>query len=214
MDLTNQTITIPITEANKNHLYGVYRNGSNEAKVRIFFGPHGLPDHNLAQLGGIPSYAISQSGLSLAVLVKDFRTEDSVQWSGPALPLKDQSPKDKQILEQLLIQNGREIAFEEPRSPQDVVTAKQESFEKITSRNQKNQTELLGMAVYEGRNPYELLTKSTARVEGKTDYPLMVFLRVVADQLEVEVCDLINEIMWKAVKSGQVWDCQTDNGMP
>ena len=42
----------------------------------------------------------------------------------------------------------------------------------------------------------------------------MVFLRVVADKLGVEVCDLINEVMWEAVKSGRIWDCQSDNGMP
>lgn len=216
LDLKNQTVTIPVTEANKNHLYGVYRNGLHESRVRIFFGPHGLPDHNLAQLGVISSSAILQSGLRLAVQIKDERTsaEDSVQWSGPALPMKDQDPKDKIIVEHLLTQNGLLLAKEEPRSPSDVVKADNYGAEKITSSNQPNQTQLMGIAAYEGRSPMELLTPSTGRCQGRTDYALMVVLRVVAEQHGCEVCDLINEVMWDAVHTGRVWRCQKDNGMP
>lgn len=214
LDLTNQTITIPVTEANKGHLYGIYQNGHEEQKIRIFFGPHGKPDQNLAQLGAIPSYEISKSGLHLAVFVKEPRTEDSVQWSGPSLPVKDQTPQNKKILEQLLINHGLEVAFVEPRSPGDLVKADNNETQKITSSNQPNQTQMMGIAAYEGRNPMELLTASTGRCQGRTDYALMVFLRVVAEQLNCEVCDLINEVMWDAVHTGRVWRCQKDNGMP
>ena len=126
----------------------------------------------------------------------------------------EQGPEDQKMVEHLLDVHAQQMVDVVPRSPSDVVKADGYSTEKITSSKQPNQTELLGIAAYEGRTPLELLTPATARCQGKTDSALLVVLRVVAEKLNCEVCDLINEVMWESVKSGRVWRCNPDNGMP
>ena len=229
LDFINQIVEIGICEvqpiSDTPHFYGYIYNGDSREKVRVFPGPMNRPDLKLAELLKLESSEMEEAGLRLKVLITHEWKGKKVPWSGHALSMAEQSATDQSIVEHLLNKYALNTAQAELRSPADpfpsgsiTITAdlpKAESKpEQITSRNQANQAELLGMAVYEGKNPYELLTRSTARVEGKTDYPLMVFLRVVADKLGVEVCDLINEVMWDAVKSGRIWDCQSDNGMP
>ena len=228
LELLNQTVEIHITEVQPRktaHFYGFFYNQGMKEKVRVFPGPRNKPDLKLAELFTLPPNEVEEAGLRLKVYIADKWDDEAVRWSGRAEPMLEQSMVDQDIVEHLLNKHALNTAQTELRSPADVFPSNSLTItvdepkaepkpEQITSRNQANQAELLGLAVYEGKNPYELLTRSTARVEGKTDYPLMVFLRVVADKLGVEVCDLINEVMWDAVKSGRIWDCQSDNGMP
>ena len=224
MSLLHKTVVAQINDIQlrtpQQHFYGTIFNDGTCEKVRVFPGPKGIPDPQLAQLLKTDAQVLKDSGLRLRIKITNHWPDESPRWTGQASPLSKQDEADQRIVHELLSKHGLTQAATELRSPQDVIEANPappiiaNKPQKITSRNQKNQTELLGVACYEGKNPYELLTKSTARVEGKTDYPLMVFLRVIADQLGVEVCDLVNAVMWQSVKSGSIWDCQKDNGMP
>lgn len=227
LEILNQVHEIAISEvqqrSDKPHFYGYIYNGDNKEKVRVFPGFPDKPDLKLAELLKLQTHDIEDEGLRLKVLFINHWPDGSVRWTARAQPMAEQSQVDQQIVDRLMSRHALDTAQIELRSPADIVSSGSITItvdepepqpQQITSRNQANQAELLGMAVYEGKNPYELLTRSTARVEGKTDYPLMVFLRVVADKLGVEVCDLINEVMWEAVKSGRVWDCQKGDGMP
>ena len=210
LDLTKQEVKVHITEAQPNnkspHLYGIVVNQGRTEKVRVFPGPPGAPDENIKQLTQIPNDVLTKSGLCLWVMVTDIRHEDTVQWSGAALPLEKQEPFDKKTAEGLMSWQALQVAKTELRSPLDV-------FEdgKITASNQPDQ---ITAFFQQGDNPGLLLTKSTARLQGKTDQGLMVILRVAAELKGVQVSDLINEVMWDAVKSGKLWACQPDNGMP
>lgn len=224
LEILNSTVEIGISEVQaKNsspHFYGYIYNGHAKEKVRVFPGPQGKPDLKLAELLKLDASQIEDAGIRLQVLITNHWGEnEDVVWTGRAHPMSSQHKVDQQIVDHLLSKQAQATAQVELRSPGDVYSGNGQTItidepEQITKRNQPNQAEILGLAVYEGRNPYELLTRSTARVEGKTDYPLMVFLRVVADKLGVEVCDLINEVMWESVKTGRIWDCQSSNGMP
>ena len=229
LDFINQVVEIGICEvqpiSDTPHFYGYIYNGDSREKVRVFPGPMNRPDLKLAELTKLDSSEMEEAGLRLNVLITHEWKGKKIAWSGHALPITDQSQTDQKIVEHLLNKYALNTALTELRSPADpfpssITTVNadepkpEQQPQQITKRNQPNQAELLGMAVYEGKNPYELLTRSTARVEGKTDYPLMVFLRVVADKLGLEVCDLINEVMWEAVTSGRIWACQSDNGWP
>lgn len=224
MSLLHKTVVAQINDiqrkTSQQHFYGTIFNDGTCEKVRVFPGLKGTPDPQLAQLLKTDAQVLKQSGLRLRIKITNHWPDESPRWTGHASPLSQQDEADQRIVHELLSKHAHTIAATELRSPQDVIEANPappiiaNKPQKITSRNQKNQTELLGMACYEGKNPYEVLTKSTARVEGKTDYSLMVFLRVIADQLGVEVCDLINAVMWQSVKSGSIWDCQKDTGMP
>tara|TARA_B100002019_G_scaffold182496_2_gene157509 strand:- start:312 stop:1034 length:723 start_codon:yes stop_codon:yes gene_type:complete len=229
LDFINQIVEIGICEVQPisptPHFYGYIYNGDNREKVRVFPGPRNRPDLKIAELLKLESFQLEEAGLRLRVQITHEWKGEKVAWSGHALPMAEQSATDQSIVEHLLNKYALNTAQTELRSPADTfppssitITADEPEPEprqqQITSRNQANQAQILAMACYEGKNPYELLTRSTARVEGKTDYHLMVYLRVVADELGVEVCDLVNEVMREAVKSGRVWDCQKGNGMP
>jgi len=218
LDLLNQTIELRITEtqtrSSTSHFYGQFLNENTFTKIRIFPGPKDKPDIQLAELLKIDSDVLNESGLRLKCIISDEFKNKKIQWSGRALPMANQNPADQKIVEHLLDAYAQQTIDEVPRSPEDVVTAIGCIPGKITSSKQPNQAEILGMAAYEGRNPKELLTPSTARCQGKTDYALMAILRVIASELDCEVCDLINEVMWESVKSGRAWRCQPRNGMP
>lgn len=211
MDLTKQEVKVHITEAQPNnpkpHLYGILVNQGRTEKVRVFPGPlQGTSDPNVKQLIQIPDDVLAKSGLCLKVLIWSVRDEESVHWSGAALPYEQQDPFDKTTLDGLISWQALQVAKTELRSPQDVV-----SDGKITASNQPDQ---ITAFFQQGDNPGLLLTKSTARLQGKTDQGLMVILRVAAELKGVQVSDLINEVMWDAVRSGKLWACQPDNGMP
>lgn len=211
MDLTKQEIKVHITEAQPNndkpHLYGLYLNEGRTEKVRVFPGPlQGAPDPNVKQLIQIPDDVLAKSGLCLKVMIWGIRHEESVHWSGAALPYEQQDSFDRGTLDGLISWQALQVAKTELRSPQDVF-----SDGKITASNQPDQ---ITAFFQQGDNPGLLLTKSTARLQGKTDQGLMVILRVAAELKGVQVSDLINEVMWDAVKSGRLWACQPVNGMP
>lgn len=211
LDLTKQEVKVHITEAQPNndkpHLYGLYLNEGRTEKIRVFPGPlQGTPDSNIKQLIQVQDVDLAKSGLCLKVMIWGMRHEESVHWSGAALPYEQQDPADKGTLDSLISWQVLKDAKTEPRSPLDVV-----SEGKITSSNTPDQ---ITKFFQQGDNPGLLLTKSTARLQGKTDQGLMVILRVAAELKGVQVSDLINEVMWDAVKSGKLWDCQPDNGMP
>jgi|TARA_R100000458_G_scaffold16930_1_gene14676 hypothetical protein len=211
LDLTKQEVKVHITEAQPNnpkpHLYGILVNQGRTEKVRVFPGPlQGTSDPNVKQLIQIPDDVLAKSGLCLKVLIWSVRDEESVHWSGAALPYEQQDPFDKTTLDGLISWQALQVAKTELRSPQDVV-----SDGKITASNQPDQ---ITAFFQQGDNPGLLLTKSTARLQGKTDQGLMVILRVAAELKGVQVSDLINEVMWDAVRSGKLWACQPDNGMP
>ena len=218
MDLRNQTVELRITEVQQQsptpHFYGQLLHEGTWHKIRIFPGPRDQPDVKIAQLLNLTSHDLADSGLRLKCFISDHFPDRSVKWSGRVVPLIEQGPEDQKMVEHLLDVHAQQMVDVVPRSPSDVVKADGYSTEKITSSKQPNQTELLGIAAYEGRNPMELLTGATARCQGKTDYALLVVLRVVAEKFDCEVCDLINEVMWESVKSGRVWRCNPDNGMP
>ncbi len=218
MDLLNQTIELRITEtqtqSTTHHFYGQFLNENVFTKIRIFPGLKDKPDIQLAGLLKLDSNVINESGLRLKCIISDQFEHKKIKWSGRALPIAEQNPADQKIIEHLLNIHAQQTINEVPRSPEDVVTAVTCVPDKITSSKQPNQAEILGIAAYEGRNPMELLTPSTARCQGKTDYALMAILRVIASELGCEVCDLINEVMWESVKSGRAWRCQPRNGMP
>ena len=181
-------------------------NQGRTEKVRVFPGPHGTADPTIKQLIQLSDESLAASGLVLKVAILGARNEESVQWSGAAIRFEEQTPNDRTIANNLINQHALEVAATEPRSPLDVV-----SDAKITSSNQPDQ---ITAFFQQGDNPGLLLTKSTARLQGKTDQGLMVILRVAAELKGVQVADLINEVMWDAVKSGKLWGCQPDNGMP
>lgn len=218
LDLLNQTIELRITEtqtqSTTHHFYGQFLNENVFTKIRIFPGLKDKPDIQLAGLLKLDSNVINESGLRLKCIISDKFENKKIKWSGRALPITEQNPADQKIIEHLLNIYAQQAINEVPRSPEDVVTAITCVPDKITSSKQPNQAEILGIAAYEGRNPMELLTPSTARCQGKTDYALMAILRVIASELGCEVCDLINEVMWESVKSGRAWRCQPRNGMP
>ena len=120
--------------------------------------------------------------------------------------MDEQNSDDQDLINHLLNEQAKAKALLEPRSPLDVF-----SESKITASNQPDQ---ITAFFQQGDNPGLLLTKSTGRLQGKTDQGLMVILRVAAELKGVQVSDLINEVMWDAVKSGKLWACQPDNGMP
>tara|TARA_B100000035_G_C20779740_1_gene456349 strand:- start:27 stop:659 length:633 start_codon:yes stop_codon:yes gene_type:complete len=210
LDLTKKEVKVHITEAQPNsdkpHLYGMVINQGRAEKVRVFPGPHGTADPTIKQLIQLNNESLATSGLVLTVAIQGARNEESVQWSGAAIRFEEQTPNDRSIANNLINQHALEVAATEPRSPLDVV-----SDGKITSSNQPDQ---ITAFFQQGDNPGLLLTKSTARLQGKTDQGLMVILRVAAELKGVQVADLINEVMWDAVKSGKLWGCQPDNGMP
>jgi|TARA_B100000073_G_scaffold339536_1_gene338087 hypothetical protein len=210
LDLTKQEVQVHITEAQPNsdkpHLYGMVINQGRTEKVRVFPGPHGTADPTIKQLIQLSDESLAASGLVLKVAILGARNEESVQWSGAAIRFEEQTPNDRTIANNLINQHALEVAATEPRSPLDVV-----SDGKITSSNQPDQ---ITAFFQQGDNPGLLLTKSTARLQGKTDQGLMVILRVAAELKGVQVADLINEVMWDAVKSGKLWGCQPGNGMP
>jgi len=201
------------------HFYGEVLHEGKMHRVRIFAGPVKKPDLKIAGLFELDSDRIASSGLRLLCEIKDSWPDKSIKWSGPALPISDQSIPTQDMVEYLLEKHAQSSAYTELRSPYDVVTittTEPETYDPnvISRTNQPNQIKTLGLAAYEGKNPMELLTPSTARVQGKTDYALMCILRVCAEKLNVEVCDLINEVMWDSVRSGRVWACQRGHGMP
>ena len=208
LDLTKQEIRACITEAQPGkHLYGMVINQGHAEKIRIFAGPNNqTPDATIQELTSIGNDELASSGLYLKVVVWGARNEETVQWSGSALAFEKQEPSDRMIANKLLNEHALKVAATEPRSPLDVVTNG-----KITASNQPDQ---ITAFFQQGDNPGLLLTKSTARLQGKTDQGLMVILRVAAELKGVQVSDLINEVMWDAVRSGKLWACQPDNGMP
>ena len=214
LDLTKQEVRVCITEAQipddkdkKPHLYGMVINQGHAEKIRIFAGPNNqIPDPTINELTTLSNDVLASSGLYLKVLIWGARNEPSVQWSGSALAFEKQEPNDRAIANKLINEKALQVAAEEPRSPFDVV-----NYDKITASNQPDQ---IARFFEQGENPGLLLTKSTARLQGKTDQGLMVILRVAAELKGIQVSDLINEVMWDAVRSGQLWACQPDNGMP
>jgi hypothetical protein len=210
LDLTKQEVRVCITEAQPNndkpHLYGIVLNQGHPEKVRVFPGSNGSADSTIRELIQLNDEDLAASNLSLRVVIWGARNEETVQWSGAALAFDKQHPHDQTIANNLINDHALEIAATEPRSPLDVVTEGQ-----IVSSNQPDQ---IARFFQQGDNPGLLLTKSTARLQGKTDQGLMVVLRVAAELKGVQVSDLINEVMWDAVKSGKLWACQPDNGMP
>ena len=211
LDLTKQEVRVCITEAqaanDKAHLYGMVINQGHAEKIRIFAGPYNqTPDPTIKALTNICNDDLASSGLYLKVLIDGARNEETVQWSGAALAFDKQDESDRKIANRLINEFALQTAANEPRSPLDVVKDGQ-----IVSSNQPDQ---IARFFQQGDNPGILLTKSTARLQGKTDQGLMVILRVAAELKGVQVSDLINEVMWDAVKSGQLWGCQPDDGMP
>tara|TARA_R100000406_G_scaffold52193_2_gene35481 strand:- start:264 stop:938 length:675 start_codon:yes stop_codon:yes gene_type:complete len=211
LDLTKQEVKVHITEAQPNndkpHLYGIVVNQGRTEKVRVFPGPlQGKADPTIKDLIQLNDDDLAASGLVLKVVIWGARNEESVHWSGSALAFDKQEPCDRMIALKLIKQHALKVAAAEPRSPLDVV-----SDGKITASNQPDQ---ITAFFQQGDNPGLLLTKSTARLQGKTDQGLMVILRVAAELKGVQVSDLINDVMWDAVKSGRLWACQPDNGMP
>lgn len=208
LDLTKQEVRACITEAQPDkHLYGMVINQGRAEKIRIFAGPNNqAPDKTIQELTNISNDELASSGLYLKVTIWGARNEETVQWSGSALAFEKQELSDQVVANKLITQHALQVAATEPRSPLDVV-----NDGKITSSNQPDQ---ITAFFQQGENPGLLLTKSTARLQGKTDQGLMVILRVAAELKGVQVADLINEVMWDAVRSGKLWACQPDNGMP
>ncbi len=208
LDLTKQEVRACITEAQPDkHLYGMVINQGRAEKIRIFAGPNNqAPDKTIQELTNISNDELASSGLYLKVTIWGARNEETVQWSGSALAFEKQELSDQVVANKLITEHALQVAATEPRSPLDVV-----SDGKITSSNQPDQ---ITAFFQQGENPGLLLTKSTARLQGKTDQGLMVILRVAAELKGVQVADLINEVMWDAVRSGKLWACQPDNGMP
>jgi hypothetical protein len=167
LDFINQTLEIGICEVQTisptHHFYGYIYNGENREKVRVFPGPKNRPDLKIAELLRLESFQIEEAGLRLRVQITHEWKGEKVAWSGHALPMAEQSATDQSIVEHLLNKYALNTAQTELRSPADpfpsgsiTITADlpkaEPKPEQITSRNQANQAELLGMAVYEGKN--------------------------------------------------------------
>ena len=60
-------------------------------------------------------------------------------------------------------------------------------------------------------NPEAVLSKSQQRVRGKTDKDLMTIVNIFAKRKGVKACDVINAVIWNAVRDGSIWKTQFED---
>tara|TARA_R100001509_G_scaffold108486_1_gene64595 strand:- start:932 stop:1582 length:651 start_codon:yes stop_codon:yes gene_type:complete len=216
LDYTSKTVTVVVDHAlsaEKPQLYG-FIFGDPDVRVRVFPGPQNHPDPKFVELIGVGTPLLAKASLRLQVRIYGPRENDlRASYSGSALPFLQQHENDQKVIEQLLAQHAQQKALTEQRSPADVF--QQQDLPPAEAPQQaKDQAAIIDRLFDFGENPGLMLTKTEARLRLKTDRDLIVVLQVAAHKLGVKVPDLCNEIMWEAVRSGRIWDCQTDNGMP
>jgi len=214
MDLVDKKVNARIIQSNGNYFIGIY----NNERIRIFGGTPGTCDPMLSQLMRC-AIDYSKIDLHLKALVTSERPGDpACGWSGPADYFDKQDPYDQTLINSLVNQSAHAFTGKElppVSSPYAAYVEPEPTASKqlpITETEPERKDEI--QHYYENINPGLVLTKSQARVQGKTDRELMIIIRVAAIQQGVQACDVINDLLWKGVKSGSVWDCQIDTGMP
>ena len=214
MDLIDKKVNARIIQANGNYFIGLYQG----KRIRIFSGTQTHRDPMLAQLLRCAiDYATID--LHLKALVTSERLGDPVcEWSGPSDYFEKQEAYDQELIRSLISQkenSAQEDSLPPVSSPyapyiEPELPATRKMLPAQAEPEHKDEIQ----QYYENENPGLVLTKSQSRVQGKTDRELMIIIRVAAIEKGVQPCDVINEILWKAVRSGSVWDCQINTGMP
>jgi len=214
MNLVDQKVNARIIASHGNYFIGVYKN----ERIRIFPGTQTNKDPIFSQL--LRCAVDYQSiDLHLKALVTSERPGDPhCGWSGPSDYFQKQDLYDQDLINTLISQaenfmpqeavpiiSSPYATYAEPKQPTLIQQPPAETAPEAKDEIQQ---------YYENTNPGLVLTKSQSRVQGKTDRELMVIIRVAAIQQGVQACDVINDLLWKGVKSGSVWDCQIDTGMP
>tara|TARA_R110002020_G_scaffold135621_2_gene302825 strand:- start:3126 stop:3749 length:624 start_codon:yes stop_codon:yes gene_type:complete len=207
MNLVDKKVNARIVQAHGNYFIGIYQN----ERIRIFSGTQGNRDPMLSQLlRQVIDYTTVD--LHLKALVTSERPGDPIcEWSGPSDFFDKQDAYDQELIRSLISQR-EDVAQENLLPPVSSPYAPYVEPELPASRKvlpaqaePEHKDEI--QQYYENENPGLVLTKSQSRVQGKTDRELMIIIRVAAIEKGVQPCDVINEILWKAVRSGSVWDC-------
>ncbi len=207
MNLVDKKVNARIIQAHGNYFIGIYQN----ERIRIFSGTQGNRDPMLSQLlRCVIDYTTVD--LHLKALVTSERPGDPIcEWSGPSDFFDKQDVYDQELIRSLISQRenvAQENALPPVSSPYaPYVEPELPASKKVlpTQAEPEHKDEI--QQYYENENPGLVLTKSQSRVQGKTDRELMIIIRVAAIEKGVQPCDVINEILWKAVRSGSVWDC-------
>lgn len=205
MNLVDKKVNARIVQAHGNYFIGIYQN----ERIRIFSGTQGNRDPMLSQLlRQVIDYTTVD--LHLKALVTSERPGDPIcEWSGPSDFFDKQDAYDQDLIRSLISQreNVTENALPPVSSPyapyveSELTATRQIPFPQVEPEHKDEIQQY-----YENENPGLVLTKSQSRVQGKTDRELMIIIRVAAIEKGVQPCDVINEILWKAVRSGSVWD--------
>ena len=206
MDLVDKKVNARIIQSHGNYFIGIYQG----ERIRIFSGTQGNRDPMLSQLlRHVIDYTTVD--LHLKALVTSERHGDTAcGWSGPSDFFDKQDAYDQELIRSLISQRENvtpENALPPVSSPYapyvepELTATRQIPFSQVEPE-QKDEIQ----QYYENENPGLVLTKSQSRVQGKTDRELMIIIRVAAIEKGVQPCDVINEILWKAVRSGSVWD--------
>ena len=207
MNLVDKKVNARIIQGHGNYFIGIYQG----ERIRIFSGPQTNRDPMLSELlRCVIDYATID--LHLKALVTSERHGDTIcGWSGPADYFEKQDTYDQELIRSLISENvnsPQENALPPVSSPyapyvEPDLTASRKVLPTHAEPEHKDEIQ----QYYENENPGLVLTKSQSRVQGKTDRELMIIIRVAAIEKGVQPCDVINEILWKAVRSGSVWDC-------
>lgn len=199
MNLVDKKVNARIVQAHGNYFIGIYEN----ERIRIFSGTQGNRDPMLSQLlRCVIDYRTVD--LHLKALVTSERPGDPIcEWSGPSDFFDKQDAYDQELIRSLIDQNALP-PVSSPYAP--YVEPELPAARKIPTPQVEAEQKDEIQQYYENENPGLVLTKSQSRVQGKTDRELMIIIRVAAIEKGVQPCDVINEILWKAVRSGSVWD--------
>jgi len=207
MNLVDKKVNARIIQAHGNYFIGIYQN----ERIRIFSGTQGNRDPMLSQLlRCVIDYTTVD--LHLKALVTSERPGDPIcEWSGPSDFFDKQDAYDQELIRSLISQREN-VAQENPLPPASspyapYVEPELPASRKVLATQAEPEHKDEIQQYYENENPGLVLTKSQSRVQGKTDRELMIIIRVAAIEKGVQPCDVINEILWKAVRSGSVWDC-------
>ncbi len=207
MNLVDKKVNARIIQAHGNYFIGIYQN----ERIRIFSGTQGNRDPMLSQLlRCVIDYTTVD--LHLKALVTSERPGDPIcEWSGPSDFFDKQDAYDQELIRSLISQREN-VAQENPLPPVSspyapYVEPELPASRKVLATQAEPEHKDEIQQYYENENPGLVLTKSQSRVQGKTDRELMIIIRVAAIEKGVQPCDVINEILWKAVRSGSVWDC-------
>ncbi len=206
MNLVDKKVNARIIQAHGNYFIGIYQG----ERIRIFSGPQTNRDPMLSELlRCVIDYATVD--LHLKALVTSERHGDTIcGWSGPSDYFDKQDAYDQELIRSLISQRENvtvENALPPVSSPYapyvepEPTAMRQIPFPQVEPEHKDEIQQY-----YENENPGLVLTKSQSRVQGKTDRELMIIIRVAAIEKGVQPCDVINEILWKAVRSGSVWD--------